>query len=186
MKYVIMLIMLVSVANGAIAETKFSQLSASQQAELIAVVASSLSKVDGDVKQVQSDDSAAKWIDFGKHIGAALSGTARELGVVANDFIKTPAGQLTTYLIVWKVMGRDIIHIAAGLIILLTMLPIWMYMFRRMCIIKGFTYVPISDNPRSFRKIAEFYDPKDVSEERAWLIFILIVVISVSTIILVT
>jgi hypothetical protein len=59
-------------------------------------------------------ETADKWVDLGEHIGKALGGTAKEIGVEVNAFVKTPVGQLATVLIVWNYMGGMIIHVVSG------------------------------------------------------------------------
>ncbi|EKD89740.1 MAG: hypothetical protein ACD_33C00002G0032 [uncultured bacterium] len=41
------------------------------------------------------------------------------MGIVVNDFVKTPVGLLVTFLIVWNFMGSMMIHVAVGLFILI-------------------------------------------------------------------
>jgi hypothetical protein len=74
---------------------------------------------------------AREWIDIGNGLGAGLAATAEKLGVVANDFAKSPVGQLAMVLIIWNYMGDDIIGWLGGLFILFTGVPFWLYQFRK-------------------------------------------------------
>lgn len=59
------------------------------------------------------------WVDVGKNIGLAFGGAAKELGLAVNEFIHSPIGVLAVVLIVWNFIGGAILHILAGLVILL-------------------------------------------------------------------
>lgn len=65
---------------------------------------------------------AEKWADFGKNIGVAMVSTSRELGIAVNEFSKTDIGRITTAIIVYKLVGSQILHFITGLL-LLVMLP---------------------------------------------------------------
>lgn len=73
---------------------------------------------------------AEKWADFGKNLGVALVSTARELGVAINDFSKTDLGKITTFIIVYKIVGASILNFIAGLILMI-MLPTLIIFARR-------------------------------------------------------
>lgn len=113
----------------------YDQLTDAQKAELSVQVQQLAQQ---SKSSIPAPSTVERWAGFGQQIGSALAGTARELGVVANDFIKTPAGQVTLYLIIWKVIGNDVAHIGGGLLILAICIPMWFYMMRRLCVVKGF------------------------------------------------
>ena len=73
-----------------------------------------------------------QWVDLGTAIGSGLASTARELGVAANDFVKTPVGKLTAGLIVWHFVGGTIIHIAFGTTWLIVVGTVIFCLYRRM------------------------------------------------------
>lgn len=73
---------------------------------------------------VPSVDMMAKWADVGKGIAISLSAACKELSIGVNEFIKTPVGKLTTALIVWKVIGKDIWHMLLGFILFFITMPI--------------------------------------------------------------
>jgi hypothetical protein len=52
-------------------------------------------------------DMATVAESFARAIGIA----ARELGVAVNDFLNTPAGVLTAAVILWKVIGADVVTV---------------------------------------------------------------------------
>lgn len=73
---------------------------------------------------------AEEWGNLGANMGKAMIGAAREIGVAANDFVSTPLGKVTAALVVYKLIGRDIIDIVTGLITLITgtVLSVWLAM----------------------------------------------------------
>jgi hypothetical protein len=73
------------------------------------------------MNQQKSDEkleTAEKWIGigerFGEKLGRVIGDVCKQLGIQANEFIKTPAGKLTVALIVWKVIGEDLWDIVGG------------------------------------------------------------------------
>ena len=70
------------------------------------------------------------WVDVSASLGTALAATAREMGVAVNDFARSPVGKLATVLIVWKVIGDDIVKLFISLGALLLMFG-WYRMFLR-------------------------------------------------------
>ena len=51
---------------------------------------------------------------MGKNIGLAVAATAKELGVASDTFLQSTTGKITVVLIVWKVMGEDILGVLGG------------------------------------------------------------------------
>lgn len=68
------------------------------------------------IRAGQSDTAAKarEWIDIGNGLGAGLAATAEKLGVVANDFAKSPVGKLAMVLIIWNYMGDDLMGLIIG------------------------------------------------------------------------
>lgn len=75
-----------------------------------------------------------RYVEVGKGIGSGLGEAARSMGVAVNDFANTPVGRLTTFVIIWKVLGSDFLGIIAGMIWFIVMTPLWVYYFRRICL----------------------------------------------------
>lgn len=151
-----MMFMAMGLASAAPTPADMDKLTDVQKAELALQVAK---QVEEQKAAVQNPKQVKEWVSYGTEIGQALAGTARELGVVANEFIKTPAGQLTMGMIIWKVMGHDIVHVGLALIMFFTLIPGWIYMFHRMCILKGYTCQKYEeDGKQKTRKIKEYYD----------------------------
>lgn len=77
-------------------------------------------------------EAAKEWVDIGTAVGAGLASAARETGQVVNDFAKTPVGQLTVAVIVFKVIGGDLIQFVVGFLFLATAIPIWFNFYKRL------------------------------------------------------
>lgn len=105
-----------------------------------------LEKYAADLKlqQMTSPVDRAKeiseWVSVGEQIGKGLAGCAKELGVEVNNFVQTPVGKFASAVIIWKLMGRDIVHFGFGLLFFIFCSVIWVYLYRRMCLIESITY----------------------------------------------
>lgn len=72
-------------------------------------------------------DYAAK----GAEIGRALASAAKELGVAADNFLNSTTGKLTAFVIVYKLIGAEVVKIAVGFGLFATLVPLWFYIWRR-------------------------------------------------------
>ena len=110
-KLIISFIMLFSVSAHAIDvrdvnEAGFEKLSVSQQAEVLAAISKAAvpKPVESNLPNIPTPAEIEKYSDVGVAVGKALGSAARELGVVANEFVYTPDGMVTTGLIIYKVV----------------------------------------------------------------------------------
>lgn len=76
---------------------------------------------------------ATAWAELGANIGTAMVSAARELGVTANEFSQTSLGKVVTLIIVYKVIGKDILGVVVGSFILLFGFGVvlWLLMTKR-------------------------------------------------------
>jgi hypothetical protein len=168
-----MAFMVMATASAAPTPADMDKLTDVQKAELALQVAK---QVEESKAAVQNPKQVKEWVSYGTEIGQALAGTARELGVVANEFIKTPAGQLTMGMIIWKVMGHDIVHVGLALILFFTLVPGWIFMFMRLCVIKGYRYEDYTvDGKPKTRRIKEYYNTgrDDIDGTRVMMMIVL-------------
>lgn len=75
-------------------------------------------------------DTTEKWLNIGERFGKMIGSAAREVGVAANEFLNTPVGKLTAAVIVYQYIGSSIIHIFAGVLILIMGASIITYLGR--------------------------------------------------------
>jgi hypothetical protein len=67
---------------------------------------------------VQVREEAAEWAKIGANLGNAMVGAAKELGVAAADFARTPLGMIVIFILVLKLIGGPIIGIVLGLLLI--------------------------------------------------------------------
>jgi hypothetical protein len=120
-KYLMMMSMFVSFSSAAgdlsstaVNSAGFDKLTTSQQAAIIKQVTDTANRPGVD----SYADEAEKWVNIGSHLGKGLAATAKELGVAVNDFVQTPVGQVASALIIWKLIGREMMHVLGSGIIL--------------------------------------------------------------------
>lgn len=130
MKYVISVVMLLLAFNANAISSRdlsgvgFDNLSETQKAEILKSVTEQVAAKTAEpvATKVESASKTAavvtnQWLDIGERIGKGFAGAAKELGVAANDFVKTPVGIMTASLIVWHFAGSMLVHIFAGIMI---------------------------------------------------------------------
>lgn len=164
----------------------FNSLTETQKAEIVQEIQRKTAVNDGNV--LATPDRVERWVDVGTKIGQAMGGAAREIGIAANDFAVTPLGKFTMFLIAYKVVGQDLVHLAVhvggGFLFFVTWLPLWIYIFRRMCLIKSITYTPIEGRKIRQKKI-EYYDPTNGSVQTHRLVMMFVFAVLAATTILV-
>lgn len=75
-------------------------------------------------------EEAAKWGELGANMGRAAVGAAKEVGMAANEFVSTPLGKVTMGIVIYKVIGKDIIKFIMGFSILVFFLTTGHYFLR--------------------------------------------------------
>jgi hypothetical protein len=125
-KFFVTILMMFSISvwagndSASVQAAGFAKLSESEKAEVIKMVADkALSKDSGSglASTVESVDKVERWVKIGSNIGQGLAGAAKEMGVAVNDFANTPVGRMTTYLIVWQIVGGTLMHFIGGLLV---------------------------------------------------------------------
>lgn len=98
-----------------------SQLSKTAQAEIIAkVVAAQPNPATIVQKNAEIVGMAQSWVGVGQALGAGIVAAAKELGVAANDFATTDLGKIVIFLLVWKLMGAQLMGTALGLALIVS------------------------------------------------------------------
>lgn len=109
-------------------------LTAAQKADLAAQaqkLAAQNASQPADAPSPTTAEHVKEWVSIGTEIGSGLAATAKELGVAANDFANTPVGKLTAAIIVWHFIGDSAVHIVFGMLWLITLVPVWIVLYRR-------------------------------------------------------
>jgi membrane protein CcdC involved in cytochrome C biogenesis len=91
-----------------------SKLTPEQKAKMIASVVEMQKESTGHTSATVRKE-AEQWIDLGGNMGRAAVAAAKELGIAANDFVKTPLGMVTMAVVVYKFVGASLLHIVFGL-----------------------------------------------------------------------
>jgi len=156
--------------------SEMQKLDLAQQAERMR----STPTVDPNALGALTPERVSDWAQLGKDIALAFTTVAKELGVAADQFLASTTGKVTLALIVWKVAGEDILHVVIGVLFLATFVPMWVYFFRRMCLIKSIVLEPV-DGQRRRKKSTEFFG-QDISiriiATRWVMLFVLILIVS--------
>lgn len=90
----------------------------SQQINQLAEVAANMRKDPAKISEKVRDEVQA-WTDLGQNIGRATVGAAKEVGMATNEFAQTPLGIITTSIVVYKLIGEDILSLIFGSLLIL-------------------------------------------------------------------
>lgn len=119
-----------ALTSDAVNSAGFSKLSETEKAEIIKMVADKATTKE-TVISTSTEDRVEKWVKIGSNIGQGLAGAAKEVGVAVNDFSQTPVGQLTMLLIVWHMIGAQLIHVLGGILIWIIGISIIRFMINK-------------------------------------------------------
>lgn len=103
--FVFMMFSQFSVANS----IDVNQMSVEQRAALLM----QLSAAQTPVVEQRVD----QWVDIGAKIARGIGAGAKELGVAVNEFSGTPVGKMTAVLLVWHILGEQIVDIFTGIFV---------------------------------------------------------------------
>lgn len=78
------------------------------------------------------------WVGLGREIGDAVNSSLSAVATQSNNFAQTPVGKLTAVLVVWKLIGQDVVHVSFALIEMLVFIPVWIWSYRRTCVDRRF------------------------------------------------
>lgn len=110
----------------------FGKLSEIEKAEVLKVIADKASKSSNSIiDNVSNAKKVDEWLNVGERIGKMIGGAAKEVGMVVNDFVKTPVGMIAMALIVWTYMGGVLVHVLGGVLILLSSFAFIWWLARR-------------------------------------------------------
>lgn len=90
----------------------------SQQINQLAEVAANMRKDPVNISEKVRDEVQA-WTDLGQNIGRATVGAAKEVGMAANEFAQTPLGIVTISIVVYKLVGEDLLSLIFGSLLIL-------------------------------------------------------------------
>lgn len=160
----------VVVCRAASVDINTSGLTDEQKAQLAVQIA------EMQKKEIPTTERINQWVDLGKNVGVALAATAKEIGMASDQFLQSNTGKITVALIIWKVIGKDLIRSIVGIGILIAFISLWVHFFRRMCIFKA---VLIEYPQDKFKKIKhfEYYTEGDCDGTRVFMFLVLVVIV---------
>lgn len=152
--------------------TGFHELTDIQKAEVLKAVAEQAAKNKSPDVAVPSVETIEKYADIGSNVAKAIGAAAKELGVVANDFLTTPVGIITTGLIIYKVLGNDVLAQIHDIMQSMLFTTVWVsfliWYLRRNAEIRikySTTKFNWLNNP-----VIEEYQREGLSDDRSWAI----------------
>lgn len=98
-----------------------------------------------NVSQVARQETE-KWAELGGNMGKAAVGAAKEIGMAANEFVGTPLGKVTMAVVIYKVIGKDVIGFFVGGAVLIFFVGLAVFFLR----MKHFTNVVYDYKPTFF------------------------------------
>jgi hypothetical protein len=81
-------------------------------------------------------ENVHEWAGVGKEVGEAVNSSLAAVTVQTNSFAQTGVGKLTMVLVVWKILGDQIVHLVGGAIELVVFLPLWIWSYRKTCMVR--------------------------------------------------
>lgn len=128
-KLIIALASILLMATASAQETvDVSKLTAEQKATL-QKTAEQMQGQPGNISAVAREETE-KWAELGGNMGKAAVGAAKEIGMAANEFVGTPLGKVTMAVVIYKVIGRDVIGIFVGSLVLVFFLSTGVFLLR--------------------------------------------------------
>lgn len=122
----LLMFLLPSIALGQVNNIDLTDLTQEQKALLVIEAEKMRSKSSEDIAA-----NLSEYAEIGQKYGIALVATAKELGVAADELLDTTVGKVGLILIIWKVAGESLLGLVFGLSWLITMLPLWIFYFKR-------------------------------------------------------
>ena len=171
-------------SSGAFADDDFyrttQNLTPAQRAELVlqAEKMTNAAKANTPEAAKAEVNRFREYAELGQALGAGLVGTAKELGVAVNEFSQSPVGKFTMFLIGWKFFGHQILHVGLGLLYFCTFIPLWLYMYRRYCILEKIT-IEGSRFHANYKKVVEYQDTHGNGDKIAGMVVLLFVTVAV-------
>ncbi len=80
---------------------------------------------------VTTPQAVAQWAEAGKSLAVGLGAGAKEIGVAVNEFSETRVGKITTYIIIWKLMGKEILGLVIGFSLIFIAIPVVWHVSKR-------------------------------------------------------
>lgn len=108
---------------------------AQQQEETIVVKKSDLTKdqlAQVEARNMQQKvESYGKWVGIGHEVGTAVNESLVAITSNAQSFSQTAPGRVAMFLVIYKVIGHDILGVLVAAVLLVIGLPVWIWSYKR-------------------------------------------------------
>lgn len=125
-----------TLSSQTVTDAGWDKLTPQQQAAILATVTSQTAGKSTEPSKV-NPENFEKWVNAGASVGKGLASIVKELGITVNEFVQTPAGKIGVGVLVWHVMGNELIRVVFGTVLLFIWIPIWISMYRNYCFPKS-------------------------------------------------
>lgn len=76
-------------------------------------------------------ETYGKWVGLGDEVGKAVNSSLAAITTQTANFAETDVGKVTVLLVVWKIIGQDLLGIVFAVCIWVVLLPLWIWSLRR-------------------------------------------------------
>jgi hypothetical protein len=127
--------------------------------------------------RIPTAEQVIKYSELGRAIGTGLASAAKELGIAVNEFADTSVGKIAMVIIVMKLIGFAILRSIIGLVYVVSGVSLWIYFFRRMCLISA-KVIEYDDKGKKHRRVEYIDKPTDtIIHTRVTMMFVLAIII---------
>jgi hypothetical protein len=121
---------------------------------------------------------AEAWGELGANMGKAMVGAAKEVGVASTEFAQTGLGKVVVAIVAYKVVGRDILKIVFGSLVLLVgySIAFWLLWTKRWSKIE-YKYEPILWGAFNKKYVTSIY-PSDTATSNSMGLGVLTLLVS--------
>lgn len=128
MKNTIAILSLFAAMSASAAIVDVSDLSANQQAQIVKQIEDLKQGEEKNISKTARQELTA-WGELGSNMGRATVAAAKEVGMAAGEFAETPIGKITTAIIVYKIVGKDVLKLFVGVFLLFVLSPLLLFYF---------------------------------------------------------
>lgn len=129
MKHILILLLIVLTPILAFGQTSTQEMVTVPKTSL---TAQQLAQVELDATKTKAAQYGS-WVGIGKEVGVAVNDALAAVTVQANNFGQTGVGQITIAVVVWKVIGHDLMKFVVCGTFLTFGVPLWVWLFYKNC-----------------------------------------------------
>ena len=138
-------------------------------------------EMQNKIKEVKTKDEVekqiedvGKWANLGKEVGVAVNESLSAVTKTATDFSHTGLGKLTIALVVYKVIGRDILHYFIGFVFLVFSIFLYRFIHKKFCVPQKILDEEVyNEETKKTSKSWSYEKPEDMEEWKITNIIIL-------------